>query len=80
LIAADARLIRQVELHAAWTRLPWDPIAAEAFDRCKALRVRTGTQDLRIASIVMSRNATLLTRNTRDFAHVPGLRFENWLD
>jgi tRNA(fMet)-specific endonuclease VapC len=36
--------------------------------------------DLKIASIAISHDATLLTRNTVDFAQVPGLRFENWLD
>jgi len=30
--------------------------------------------------IAITRDATLLTRNTVDFAQVPGLRFENWLD
>jgi tRNA(fMet)-specific endonuclease VapC len=36
--------------------------------------------DLKIASIALAHDATLLTRNTRDFAQVPGLRIENWLD
>ncbi len=36
--------------------------------------------DLKIACIVLEYDATLLTRNTVDFAKVPGLRFENWLD
>ncbi len=35
---------------------------------------------LRIASITLAHDATLLTRNSVDFAQVPGLRFENWLD
>jgi hypothetical protein len=32
------------------------------------------------AGIAITHDATLLTRNTVDFAQVPGLRFENWLD
>jgi len=36
--------------------------------------------DLKIACIALARQLTLLTRNTADFAQVPGLRFENWLD
>ena len=35
--------------------------------------------DLKIASIVLTQNATLLTRNTGDFSKVRGLRIENWL-
>ncbi len=36
--------------------------------------------DLKIACIAITHDATLLTRNTVDFARVPGLHFENWLD
>ena len=34
--------------------------------------------DILIASISLARNATLVTRNTRDFSLVPGLKFVNW--
>jgi len=34
--------------------------------------------DLKIAAIVLARNATLLTRNLADFRKVPGLKVENW--
>jgi predicted nucleic acid-binding protein len=36
--------------------------------------------DLKIACIVLAHDATLLTRNTTDFAQVPELRADNWLD
>jgi predicted nucleic acid-binding protein len=35
--------------------------------------------DLKIASIALASGATLLTRNTKDFAGVPGLRIDDWL-
>jgi predicted nucleic acid-binding protein len=35
---------------------------------------------LKIACIILAHDDELLTRNTTDFAQVPGLRFENWLD
>jgi tRNA(fMet)-specific endonuclease VapC len=41
-------------------------------------KIRIGTQDLKIASIALTVQATLLTRNTKDFAKVPRLRIEDW--
>jgi tRNA(fMet)-specific endonuclease VapC len=79
-IPAYQRLIRQVEVFASWLVLPWDDDAANHFDTHKSLRQRVGTQDLKIASICLAHDATLLTRNTADFIAVPGLRVENWLE
>lgn len=42
------------------------------------LRIRIGTMDLRIASVVLARNLTLVTGNRRDFERVPELRLEDW--
>lgn len=53
----------------------------EAYTRYAELRsqrIRIGTQDLRIAAIVLSVNGILVTRNQRDFAQVPRLIFEDW--
>lgn len=53
----------------------------DALNRYLALRaakIRIGTQDLRIASIVLSLNGILITRNRRDFVQVPGLKIEDW--
>ncbi len=65
---------------AKFIRLPWDEDAASRFAAFRAQGLRIGTLDLRIACIVLEYDATLLTRNSVDFAKVPGLRFENWLD
>ena len=58
--------------------LPFDTSAATVFDGLKTQRVRIATMDLRIASIAISRNLVLLTRNNRDFSQVPGLVTQNW--
>ncbi|MBI3412171.1 MAG: type II toxin-antitoxin system VapC family toxin [Planctomycetes bacterium] len=39
---------------------------------------RIRAMDLRIASIAITTEATLLTRNLRDFRQVPGLHCEDW--
>ena len=41
-------------------------------------RIRIGTQDLRIAAIVLANNAILVTRNKQDFEKVPNLVQEDW--
>jgi tRNA(fMet)-specific endonuclease VapC len=37
-----------------------------------------GPYDVLIAGQAVARNATLVTRNTREFGRVPGLRLEDW--
>jgi tRNA(fMet)-specific endonuclease VapC len=55
-----------------------DEHAAIEFQRLRNTKVRIKTMDLKIAAITLSLEATLLTRNSRDFIKVPGLRFEDW--
>ena len=80
LIFPYGRFWERIEFFASWLVLPWDEEAADRFAALRLQRIRIGTMDLKIASIVLAHDATLLTRNTADFAQVPGLKFENWLD
>lgn len=55
--------------------LPFDGRAAEAYSKLPFERHRF---DHLIAAHALSRNLTLVTRNTRHFRNVPHLRVENW--
>ena len=63
-----------------WFILPWTHDAARNFALLKSQKLNIGTKDLCIASIALEYDATVLTRNLRDFRKVPGLKSENWLD
>ncbi len=69
----------QMYRRPAVTVLDFDAWAEAEYRRQRKSGVRIGTLDLRIASIVLVQNATLLTANAKDFSQVPGLRFEDWL-
>jgi tRNA(fMet)-specific endonuclease VapC len=64
--------------YARFPVLPFDEPSAIRFDELRQRRVRIGTMDLRIASIALSHDFTVLTRNTVDFCSVPGLRVVDW--
>ena len=55
--------------------MPW-----KNFERLKSARLKMSTLDLKIASIALAYDATLLSRNLRDFRQVPALRVESWQD
>jgi len=75
--------VREV-LTLATPILPFDAQAAEVYGPLRAELERQGRRldepDLRIASIVVSRDLTLVTGNVRHFKRVPDLRIENWLE
>jgi tRNA(fMet)-specific endonuclease VapC len=35
--------------------------------------------DLMIASVALTHNLTLVTHNTADYQHIPGLQLDDWL-
>ena len=76
--AGDQRLQETMTFYASIRVLPYDAEAQAQFAQLRRQRVRIGTQDLRIAAITLSRQATLVTRHTRDFAKVPALNIVDW--
>jgi tRNA(fMet)-specific endonuclease VapC len=72
------RLEKLVKDYAQSNLLSFDERAAEKFQGLKAARIRIGTMDLKIAAIALANDATLLSRNLKDFSKVPGLKVEDW--
>lgn len=77
-IAAYRRLHELLEDFKGRTVVDYDEPAAEVCQQLVKPRIRIGTMDLRIAAIVLVNDATLLSRNLKDFGKVPGLRVEDW--
>ncbi|WP_404405579.1 type II toxin-antitoxin system VapC family toxin [Pelagibacterium halotolerans] len=64
--------------------LPWEAAAAvEATQIKRALAVKgmpIGSNDTMIAGHALAADCVLVTNNGREFARVPELRFENWME
>ncbi len=58
--------------------LDFDEKAAEVFQDLQKQRLRIGTMDLKIAAIAIANNATLLSRNLKDFGKILTLQVEDW--
>ena len=70
--------MRTVEFLRDFIVLGYDAQAEACFQSLLAQKIRIGTQDLKIAAIALSQEATLLTRNQQDFERVTGLTIDNW--
>jgi tRNA(fMet)-specific endonuclease VapC len=78
LISANANLLATLFLFQQFPQVDYDQRSDAQFQQLRALRLRVGTQDLKIASVALVNNLVLLTRNRRDFAKVPGLTVDDW--
>ena len=58
--------------------LPFTRLAVDRYLALRTLLPRLGKLDLSIAAIVIEFDGTLVTRNRRDFEHVPNLRLDDW--
>jgi tRNA(fMet)-specific endonuclease VapC len=77
-VTAYQRLRMAVEYFASFTVVDYTAQADALVSDLRKQGIRIGTQDLRIAAIALVHGTTLVTRNTRDFAQVPGLVIEDW--
>jgi tRNA(fMet)-specific endonuclease VapC len=58
--------------------LSFDLAAIAQYENLRATYRRLGQNDLKIAAIVLTHNATLLTRNQKDFGQIQGVKIEDW--
>ena len=77
-IAAYGRLARYLHRYTRVTILDFDAGAGVEFQRLRKMHRRVGTMDLKIAAVVLTRQATLLTRNFSDFRQIANLKSEDW--
>lgn len=81
--ADPARALQVVNAFTThFTSLPFDDQAAACYGRIRADLTRRGLligpNDMLIAATALAHQAMLVTHNTREFSHVPGLRLEDW--
>ncbi|HZT82334.1 MAG TPA: type II toxin-antitoxin system VapC family toxin [Gemmataceae bacterium] len=77
-VEAYRRLSNHLAIYRAMAVLDFDERAAVEYQRLRQAKIRVGPMDLKIAAIALAHDATLLSRNLRDFERVPGLKVEDW--
>ena len=77
-VVAYGRLLQHLDHYRRIPILEFDGAAAVIFQRLRRARRHAGTMDLKIAAIVLSHDALLLSKNLTDFGQVPGLQVEDW--
>ena len=83
--SGSARNRHALELFLApLTVLPFDEAAVWAYGTLRSELERQGKQigalDTMIGAHALSQQATLVTNNTSEFARIPGIRLDNWVD
>lgn len=73
-----AKLKKSLEQYTQFTVMDFDDAAARIFHQLQKEHRRIGTMDLKIAAIAIANNATLLSRNLKDFSKIPSLQVEDW--
>jgi tRNA(fMet)-specific endonuclease VapC len=77
-VHAYTKLLETVRFFSALPVVPFDMACEQQFQALRAMRLRVGSRDLRIAATALVHNVVLITRNRRDFEQVPGLLLDDW--
>ena len=77
-ISAYEKLGRFLESYRYIPVIQFDKKSGEIFQNLKSRKIKVGTMDLKIASIAISHNALLISRNLSDYDQIPNLRVEDW--
>jgi len=72
------RMAQTVESLSSWLIRPFSLVAMTRHASLIRQRLNVGSNDLKIAAIALESNATVVTRNKRDFARVTGLSLDDW--
>jgi tRNA(fMet)-specific endonuclease VapC len=78
LARAYSNLAKSISFLSKAAILPFDEAAIDCFEQLKGMKLGVGAPDLRLAATALHYRATVVTRNVRDFQHVPGLNVEDW--
>ena len=80
LLRAVAGLARSETFLNQFQIVSIDERAAAQFEQLRAIKKlnKMDRGDMLQAAIALTTGATLVTRNTKDYANVPGLMLENW--
>jgi predicted nucleic acid-binding protein len=80
LLRMQHRLEESESFLGTFPLIRFDQAAGAQFDQFRTDKKfkKADRGDLLIACIALANDATLVTRNTKDFTHVPGLKLDNW--
>lgn len=73
-----SRMTKSVQFLKALPIISFPEESVGIYQSLRKYHRRTGSMDLRIASIALANDLTLVTRNTQDFEGIHGLKLENW--